>query len=32
MAFGGSPLMAPWPALSDQDIANITAYIRTLKQ
>jgi mono/diheme cytochrome c family protein len=28
-AFGGSPLMAPWPTLSDADIANIIAYIRT---
>jgi len=31
MAFGGSPLMAPWPALSDADVANLVAYIRTLK-
>ena len=30
-AYGGSPLMAPWPALSDDDIANIIAYIRSLK-
>ncbi len=30
-AFGGSPLMAPWPTLSDADIANLIAYIRTLK-
>ena len=29
-AFGGSPLMAPWPALSDDDVANIIAYIRSL--
>jgi mono/diheme cytochrome c family protein len=29
-AFGGSPLMAPWPALSDAEIANLIAYIRTL--
>ncbi len=32
MAFGGSPLMAPWPALSDEDISNIIAHIRTLKE
>lgn len=32
MAFGGSALMAPWPALSDADLANVIAYIRTLKQ
>jgi mono/diheme cytochrome c family protein len=31
-AFGGSPLMAPWPTLSDADIDNVIAYIRTLKQ
>ena len=31
-AFGGSPLMAPNPSLSDDDIANVIAYIRTLKQ
>jgi mono/diheme cytochrome c family protein len=29
--FGGSPLMAPWPTLSDQDVGNIIAYIRSLK-
>ena len=29
MAFGGSPLMAPWPQLSEPDIANLIAYIRT---
>jgi len=31
-AFGGSPLMAPWPTLSDEDVANVVVYIRTLKQ
>lgn len=31
-AFGGSPLMAPWPTLSDDDVANVIAYIRSLKQ
>ncbi|HXH28375.1 MAG TPA: cytochrome c [Candidatus Polarisedimenticolia bacterium] len=30
-AFGGSPLMAPWPTLSDADIANVIAFIRTFK-
>jgi mono/diheme cytochrome c family protein len=29
MAFGGSPLMAPWPTLTEADIANVIAYIRT---
>jgi mono/diheme cytochrome c family protein len=29
-AFGGSPLMAPWPTLSDSDIANLIAYLHTL--
>lgn len=29
MAFGGSPLMAPWPALSDAELANLIAYIRS---
>ena len=31
-AFGGSPLMAPNPSLSDDDIVNVIVYIRTLKQ
>jgi mono/diheme cytochrome c family protein len=31
-AFGGSPLMAPWPSLSDDEIANLIAYIRSLKE
>lgn len=31
-AFGGSPLMAPWPTLSDDDIANVIAHIRSLKE
>ena len=30
-AFGGSPLMAPWPHLSDEEVANLIAYIRSLK-
>ena len=32
MAFGGSALMAPWPAFSDADVSNVIAYIRTLEQ
>ncbi len=31
-AFGGSPLMAPWGHLPDSDIADMIAFIRTLKQ
>jgi mono/diheme cytochrome c family protein len=32
-AFGGSPLMPPWlPLLSDADIDNVIAYVRTLEQ
>lgn len=31
-AFGGSPLMAPWPTLSDDDVANVIAHIRSLKE
>ena len=30
--FGGSPLMAPWPTLSDADVSNLIAYIRSLKK
>jgi len=30
VAFGGSSLMAGWPTLSDSDIANVIAYIRSL--
>jgi mono/diheme cytochrome c family protein len=30
-AYGGSPLMAPWPTFSDTDKANLIAYIRTFK-
>jgi mono/diheme cytochrome c family protein len=32
MAYGGSALMAPWPTLTDAQIADIIAYIRTFKQ
>ncbi|MDJ0867846.1 MAG: cytochrome c [Myxococcota bacterium] len=31
-AYGGSPLMAPWGHLPDSDVANLVAYIRSLKQ
>ena len=31
-AFGGSPLMAPWPTLSEDDVANVVAHIRSLKE
>jgi mono/diheme cytochrome c family protein len=30
--YGGSPLMAPWPTLSDTEVANLIAYIRTFKK
>jgi mono/diheme cytochrome c family protein len=31
-AYGGNPMMAPWPQLSDQDRADLVAYIRSLKK
>jgi mono/diheme cytochrome c family protein len=31
-AFGGSPLMAPWPTLKPEEVANVIAFIRTLKK
>jgi mono/diheme cytochrome c family protein len=31
-AFGGSPLMAPWPTLSEADVENLIAHIRSLQQ
>lgn len=31
-AFGGNPSMAPWGHLSPDDIANVVAYVRALKQ
>ena len=31
-AFDGSPLMAPWPSLSEADVANVIAHIRSLKE
>ncbi len=32
MAYGGSALMAPWPTLTEAQIGDVIAYIRTLKQ
>jgi mono/diheme cytochrome c family protein len=32
MKFGGSPLMAPWPAFTDAQVADLIAFIRSLKQ
>ena len=32
MAYGGSPLMAPLPQLTDQQIADIIAFINSLQQ
>ncbi len=32
MKYGGSPLMAPLPHLSDENVADIIAFIRTLKK
>ena len=30
--FGGSPLMAPWGHLADSDVADLIAFIRSLKE
>ena len=32
MNYGGSPLMAGWPSLTDEQIAQIIAYIRSLEE
>ena len=32
LAFGGSPLMAPWPTLNETQIVDIIAHIRSLKK
>jgi mono/diheme cytochrome c family protein len=32
LAYGGSPLMAPWPTLTAAQIDDIVAYIRSLKE
>ncbi len=29
-AFGGNPVMVPWLQLTDEDVRNVIAYIRTL--
>ncbi|MDE0885520.1 MAG: cytochrome c [Myxococcota bacterium] len=31
MKYGGSPLMAPWPTLSEEQVNDIVAHIRSLK-
>jgi mono/diheme cytochrome c family protein len=31
-AYGGSPLMAPWGHLSEAELQNVVAYVRTLKK
>ena len=31
MKFGGSPLMAPWPTLTPEQVSDIIAHIRSLK-
>lgn len=30
--YGGSPLMAPWLTFTDEQVADLIAYIRTLKE
>ena len=30
-SFGGNPVMVPWASLSDAEVANLIAYIRTLE-
>jgi mono/diheme cytochrome c family protein len=32
LAYGGSPLMAPWPTLTAAQIDDVVAYIRSLKE
>ena len=31
VSFGGNPVMVPWSSLSDAEITNVIAYIRTLE-
>jgi mono/diheme cytochrome c family protein len=31
-AYGGSPLMTPWGHLSDKEIQDVVAYVRSLKK
>lgn len=30
--YGGSPMMAPWGHLSDEQVANLVAYVQSLEQ
>ena len=30
--YGGSPMMAPWPALGDGDVDSIIVFVRSLKE
>ncbi|MDH3211271.1 MAG: cytochrome c [Myxococcales bacterium] len=32
LAFGGSEMMAPWPVLTPEQVADLIAYVRSLKQ
>jgi mono/diheme cytochrome c family protein len=32
MKYGGNPLMAGWPQLSDEQVTNIVVYVRSLKE
>ena len=32
LAYGGSPLMAPWPTLTAAQVDDVVAFIRSLKQ
>lgn len=32
LMYGGSPLMAAWPTLNDDQVGNLIAYIRSLKE
>lgn len=32
MKYGGNPLMAGWPSLSDEQVTQIIVYVRTLKE
>jgi mono/diheme cytochrome c family protein len=31
-AYGGSALMAPWPTLKPEEVANVIAFVRSLKK
>ncbi|MDJ0790240.1 MAG: cytochrome c [Myxococcota bacterium] len=32
LTYGGSPLMAGWPTLTDEQVADVIAFIRSLKE